>query len=478
MLSELGDSLQAHLGAAYTVERELGGGMSRVFVAQDHRLGRPVAIKVLLPTLAAAVNVERFDREIMLAAGLQHPNIVPVLHSGELAHLPYFVMPYVRGDSLRVRINRGPLSVRETVSILKDIARALAYAHEHDVVHRDIKPDNVLLAAGAAMVTDFGVAKAISVSRTSRPQATHTITEVGVSLGTPAYMAPEQAAADPTVDRRADLYAFGIVAYEMLAGAPPFHGRSPQAILAAQISEAPPPLAARRYDVPAALVDIIMQCLEKDPARRPRSATEIARRLEQPAVVSGRFASPPAAIRRGTRRLYAAGVAAVLALIVSGMVLHSRWTSAPVIASGASASSSIGVVSPSIAVLPLTAAGGGAREAGIALGVTSELTNAVSRVPGLRVASQTAATNIATRTPALPLADIGGALEAGMVLEGSVQTSGSRLRVTVRLVNVRADSTLWVDSFEGAVDSTFAVQDAASRAVVSAVAARAGATRP
>jgi serine/threonine-protein kinase len=321
MLSELGDSLQAHLGSAYTVERELGGGMSRVFVAQDHRLGRPVAIKVLLPTLAAAVNVERFDREIMLAAGLQHPNIVPVLYSGELAHLPYFVMPYIRGDSLRTRINRGPLSVRETVNILKDIARALAYAHEHDVVHRDIKPDNVLLAAGAAMVTDFGVAKAISASRTSRPQASHTITEVGVSLGTPAYMAPEQAAADPTVDRRADLYAFGIVAYEMLVGTPPFHGRSPQAILAAQISEAPPPLAARRYDVPAALVDIIMQCLEKDPARRPKSAAEIARRLEAPAVVSGRFASPPAVVRRGTRRLYKMGAAVVLALLASGMLL-------------------------------------------------------------------------------------------------------------------------------------------------------------
>jgi serine/threonine-protein kinase len=167
MSSELGALLQAHLGNAYTVERELGGGMSRVFVAHDHRLGRQVAIKVLPPTLAAAVNVERFNREIMLAAGLQHPNIVPVLQAGELDHLPYFVMPYIRGDSLRMRINRGPLSVRETVSIMKDIARALACAHEHDVVHRDIKPDNVLLPAGSAMVTDFGVAKALSASRQS-----------------------------------------------------------------------------------------------------------------------------------------------------------------------------------------------------------------------------------------------------------------------------------------------------------------------
>ena len=472
-LSELGDKLQAHLGSAYTVERELGGGMSRVFVAHDHRLGRPVAIKVLLPTLAAAMNVERFNREIMLAAGLQHPNIVPVLHAGELEHLPYFVMPYVRGDSLRVRINRGPLSVRETVSILKDIARALAYAHEHDIVHRDIKPDNVLLAAGAAMVTDFGVAKAVSASRQSRPQATHTITEVGVSLGTPAYMSPEQAAADPTVDRRADLYAFGIVAYEMLVGTPPFHGRTPQAILAAQISEAPPPLAARRYDVPAALVDIIMQCLEKDPARRPRSASELARRLEQPAVVSGRFATPPAVMRRGTRRLYMMGAAVALVLLVSGMMLRSRWMSAPATKAGVPPTPVAAPLSASIAVLPFTT-GGDTRDAGIALGMTSELTNAVSRVQGLRVASQTATTNIARRTPALALADIGSALGVGMVLEGSVQTSGRQLRVTLRLVDVRRDSTLWVDGFDGAVDSTFTVQDAASRAVLSAVAARAG----
>ena len=285
-------------------------------------------------------------------------------------------------------------------------------------------------------------------------------------------MSPEQAAADPTVDRRADLYAFGIVGYEMLVGTPPFHGRTPQAILAAQISEAPPPLAARRSDIPAALVDILMQCLEKDPARRPKSAAEITRRLESPAVVSGKFALSPATRRRSARRVYMAGAGVVLlAIIVSGMLLRSRWLSPP---SPGSTRADAVVSTPtgsSIAVLPLTTAGGSAQVAGIALGLTSELTNAVSRVQGLRVASQTAAAGLTDRT--LSLSVIGSTLNVGMVLEGAVQTSGNRLRVTVRLVSVRQDSTLWVDSFEGSVDSTFAVQDVASRAVVSAVAARA-----
>jgi serine/threonine-protein kinase len=274
------------------------------------------------------------------------------------------------------------------------------------------------------------------------------------------------------VDHRADLYAFGIVGYEMLAGTPPFHGRTPQAILAAQISEVPPPLATRRSDVPAALVDILMQCLEKDPAHRPRSATDISRRLESPAVVSGRFAVSPATMRRSERRLYVGGAIVLLMLVVSWLAFRSRpmtGVAAPDASPAAVVSSPI---ASSIAVLPLTAAGGGARESGIALGMTSELTNAVSRVPGLRVASQTAATGLTNR--ALTLTDIGNALNVAMVLEGAVQTSGSRLRVTVRLVSVQRDSTLWVDSFEGPVDSTFAVQDAASRAVVSAVGARAG----
>ncbi|MEJ7810808.1 MAG: serine/threonine-protein kinase, partial [Gemmatimonadaceae bacterium] len=221
---DLGAALEAEMGGDYTVERELGGGgMSRVFVALDRSLERRVVVKVLPSSLAATVSVERFKREIMMAAGLQHPHIVPVLSAGEISdpqlgtRLPYFVMPFIEGESLRARIVRGPLSVREAVSIMKDVARALAYAHGRGIIHRDIKPDNILLAANSAVVTDFGVAKALSASREGNPRpAAMTITGVGISLGTPAYMAPEQAAADPKADHRVDLYALGIVLYEVL----------------------------------------------------------------------------------------------------------------------------------------------------------------------------------------------------------------------------------------------------------------------
>src|ERR1700716_205270 len=212
--SPLIDQLTAALGPGYAIERELGGGgMSRVFVALDVDLERRVAVKVLPEHLAASVSVDRFKREILLSAGLQHPHIVGVLSAGVSAGLPYFVMPYVEGESLGTRLeSRGALSVRQTLSILKDVSRALAYAHERGVVHRDIKPHNILLAAGAATVTDFGVAKALSSARRSGGDRSGTLTSAGTSLGTPLYMAPEQAAADPDVDHRAGIYALGVTA--------------------------------------------------------------------------------------------------------------------------------------------------------------------------------------------------------------------------------------------------------------------------
>jgi serine/threonine protein kinase len=234
-MTDLRDQLQGTLGSAYSLERELGGGgMSRVFLAEEAALGRKVVVKVLPPELTAGVNVDRFRREIQVSAKLQHPHIVPVLSTGVTGDVPYYTMPFVEGESLRARLAKsGALPVPEAVSVLRDVAKALAYAHERGVVHRDIKPDNILLTSGSATVADFGIAKAISAARSDVPNST--LTQVGTSIGTPTYMAPEQAAGDPDTDHRADLYAYGCMAYEMLAGRPPFTASSPHKLMAAHI---------------------------------------------------------------------------------------------------------------------------------------------------------------------------------------------------------------------------------------------------
>jgi tetratricopeptide (TPR) repeat protein len=289
---EIREQLQRTLGNAYTLERELGGGgMSQVFVAEETALGRKVVVKVLPPSRIGDVNIERFKREIQVAARLQHAHIVPVLTAGETNGLPFYTMPFVEGQSLRARLAaEGALSTNETINILRDVARALAYAHERGVVHRDIKPDNVLIAGGSAVVTDFGIAKAISASRTDAPGAT--LTQVGTSLGTPAYMAPEQAAGDPATDHRADLYAFGCMAYEMLTGEPPFVEKSPQQLLAAHMAKDADPVTSRRADVPPGLAALVAQCLSKEPSSRPTSAMDVAKVLDT-ASTDSQGALPP-----------------------------------------------------------------------------------------------------------------------------------------------------------------------------------------
>ena len=291
MTQQIREQLQASLGTGYTLDRELGGGgMSKVFVADEHRLNRKVVVKVLSPELAQGISVERFEREIQTVAALQHANIVPVFTAGDTNGLPFYIMPFVEGESLRARLGRGPMPLAEVISVLRDVSRALAYAHRQGVVHRDIKPDNVLLSEGAAVVTDFGIAKAISASRTGVPGGT--LTQIGTSIGTPAYMAPEQAAGDPNVDHRADLYALGAMAYEMLSGQQVFADRTPQRMLAAHMSEAPQPITRLRADVPPVLAELVMQCLEKDAANRPPSAGDISRALETTTSGSGMHAMP------------------------------------------------------------------------------------------------------------------------------------------------------------------------------------------
>jgi serine/threonine-protein kinase len=321
-------ALQQVLGEGFLLERELtGGGMSTVYRARDTALNRAVVIKVLPAELAAAVSVERFKREILVSAALQHPHIVPVLSAGEVDGLPYFVMPFIDGESLRTRLTRGPLAVREAVAILKDVARALSYAHTNDVVHRDIKPDNILLTGGSAVVTDFGVAKALNASQASRRtghiSGAHSaaMTASGIAIGTPAYMAPEQAAGDPNTDHRADLYALGIVAWEMMTGTAPFHGLSPQQVMASHVVHTPPSVASRRYDVPRAFAAVIDHLLQKEPRNRPRFAADLVRALEDPAVLSGEFVATPSAGRRRRRPLLIA-VAVVVLAIVLGVLLR------------------------------------------------------------------------------------------------------------------------------------------------------------
>jgi len=269
--------------------------MSHVFAATETALGRSVVVKVLPPDLAAGVSTERFKREIAVAARLQHPHIVPLLSAGEMDGVPYFTMPFVQGESLRVRLaRRGELPVSESVRILREIASALAYAHEHGVVHRDIKPDNVLFSGDVAMVADFGVAKALSASTNGDHGG---VTSLGVALGTPAYMAPEQATADPTTDHRADVYAFGVLAYEMLTGQPPFTGRNPSQLLAAHVTEVVEPVSRRRPNLPPALAALVMRCLEKRPADRPQSAGEIVHALDDITTPSGGTQPTSAALR-------------------------------------------------------------------------------------------------------------------------------------------------------------------------------------
>lgn len=285
-MAELSDRLHAALGDNYRILRELGGGgMSRVFLAEEARLGRRVVIKVLPPDMAAGVNAERFEREIQLAASLQHPHIVQLLTAGANADLAYYVMPFIDGESLRARLAReGALPMSEVLRILHDVVDALAYSHRHGVVHRDIKPDNVMLSGKHALVTDFGVAKAVSASSGDG----HTnLTSLGIALGTPAYMSPEQAAADPRVDQRADIYAVGAMAYEMLCGRTPFVAPTPQGMLAAHIAERPEPPVRYRNTIPPAMNDLVLRCLEKNPADRIQSADEIAARLDSMATPTG-----------------------------------------------------------------------------------------------------------------------------------------------------------------------------------------------
>lgn len=421
--TDLRDQLQAALSDGYRLERELGGGgMSRVFLAEERALGRRVVVKVLSPDLAAGVNLERFKREILLTARLQHPHIVPVFTTGDTAGLPYYTMPYVEGESLRVRLMRtAAMPIAVAVSILRDVARALEFAHAKGVVHRDIKPDNILLTGDTAAVADFGIAKALLASRVGTDS--EGMTDVGVAIGTPQYMAPEQAAADPVLDTRVDLYALGCVAYEMLAGEPPFAGRSGAALLRAHIVDAPAPVETKRADVPEALAALIARCLAKDPADRPPGAHDVI------AVLDNLAAAEP----RGTGAL----------------------------------GGTTGTEVPTIVVLPFASAGEEQESDHFADGLTDEVITDLSMIKTLRVISRQSAMRL--KGSDKDLRTIARELGARYVLTGSIRRAGSSLRLTAQLVDARADATLWADRFSGTLEDIFAIQERLSRQIADAL---------
>ena len=325
-MTDFADHLQSALGANYQLDRELtGGGMSRVFVAVDRVLGRRVVVKVLPPELAAGVNRDRFRREIQVAAQLQHPHIVPLLSAGEQGDLLWYTMPFIEGESLRAALERKrKFGSRDVMRILHDVVDALAFAHERGVIHRDIKPANILTQGSHALVTDFGVAKAISAAL---PMSG--LTSAGIAIGTPAYMAPEQLAGDSAADHRVDIYAVGLLAYELVTGESPFTGPSPRETLAAQLTRDPRPLHEISPEIPRSLSTLIMRCLAKDPAARPQRAEDILNELDSMTMPMGITPQGGAVDAAPARRRSWMGVAAVaiLAVVLTGVgyaVTHQR----------------------------------------------------------------------------------------------------------------------------------------------------------
>ncbi|MGH7631283.1 MAG: protein kinase domain-containing protein, partial [Gemmatimonadales bacterium] len=433
--------------------------MSRVFLATETALGRRVVVKVMAGELAAGLSAERFRREIQVAASLQHPHIVPLLAAGQAGEFLYYTMPFIEGESLRARLAReGELPLPVAIRILAEVARALAHAHRHSIVHRDIKPENVLLAGDEAQVADFGIAKALSASAEGG-----TLTSVGMAIGTPAYMAPEQAGADAHVDHRADLYALGVMAYEMLAGQPPFAGRTAAQLLAAHATQTPVPLASLRPAVPAALADLVMRLLEKRPADRPQSAEEVLRVLEGSAAASEPPPTVPVtmpttpstpravpAAQRG-RWMVIGGIAAV-ALIASLAWLGSRERRAT-------------IDRDVIAVAPFRVSGADSGLAYLHEGIVDLLAAKLAGTTNLR-ASDTRALLSAWRRAggdadlAQPEAlAVAAAVGAGRLVRGEVVGTPRRLTITARLLDAPGGRERARASVEGSADSVTRLVD-------------------
>src|SRR5262245_23095071 len=400
--------LTTRLADRYAIEHELGrGGMATVYLARDTRHGRSVAIKVLEPDLAVAFGAERFLREIGIAAQLSHPYIVPLIDSGEAGGLLYYASPFSPGGSLRERLDQaGRLALKDALRIVEEVGAGLDYAHRHGFVHRDVKPENILFADGHALLADFGIARAGATP--GKP----TVTEVGLALGTPEYMSPEQASGDQNLGSESDVYSLACVLYEMLTGAPPFDTGSARATMAKQITETPRPLRALRPEAPATVGRAVERALEKDPDARFSSVAEFITALNAPPTDDG---APPVTPR-------------------------------------------------SIAVLPFVNASPDPENEYLSDGITDELIDALVKVDGLRVASRTSV--FALKGKPQDIRAIGALLGCAVVLEGTVRKAGDRLRITAQLTSTDDGRLLWSQRYDRLLDDVFAIQEEIGRTIV------------
>jgi serine/threonine-protein kinase len=463
-------ALQRALVGRYALERELGrGGMATVYLARDIARDRLVALKVLRAGLTGAAGDDRFLREIRILAKLQHPNILSLHDSGILdvddgLRLPFYTMPYVEGESLRERLqgDRQP-STAEAVRIVREIADALAAAHAAGVVHRDLKPENVLLSQSHAMVSDFGIAKAMSSS-----VDVSNLTATGVVLGTPAYMAPEQSVGDPEMDHRADLYSLGVIAYELLTGGQPFGARTPQQMLVAHATAAPEPIQKRAPKLDLALGELVMRLLEKSPSDRPQSAVDVL--IELDAIAAG------TAVRRRASARVVTTIVALVALAAIGA--SAAWLISRSRASVERDAAATGATDASVAVLPFDNLSGDQQRQYFSDGMSEQVMYALGKVAGLRVSPRASA--FAFRGRGAALREIGSQLHVAHVIEGSVRQAGNRLRVNVQLINVATGNADWSEEYQRDMSDVFQVQDDIARAIVGALRVRltAGATTP
>ena len=413
------DRLRNILDGAYTIDRELRrGGMSAVFLAQDCKHGRAVAIKVLNPELAASVGPERFLQEIQLAARLNHPHILGLYDSGSEDGMLYYVMPYVEGESLRERLDREQLmSIEEAVHHGRAIASALDYANRQGVVHRDVKPENVMLYEGEAMVMDFGIAKAMS------SVGSETQTQTGMMVGTPAYVSPEQAAGDLNLDGRSDQYSLGCMMYEMLTGERPFSGATPQAVMTKRFTENPRPMRALRAIVPESIERAVTKAMATEPSGRFSTTGQFGQ-----ALASGSMQTP-----------------SDTAIMPQPVVSAAK----------------------SVAVLPFANMSNDPENEYFTDGMAEEIINALSKIQALRVASRTSAFGFKGKNE--DIGEIGKKLKVSTVLGGSVRKMGNKLRITAQLVNVADGYHLWSERYDREMEDVFAIQDDISQAIVKAL---------